>query len=94
MPGHRPVPRGDEQMPAPSIAMRRAAAIAEHNPGKLYKRNRSLLGMTHKQMHDYASTPEEGLPKKSPKNALMAAMMGKNKAVDRVAKAKMKGIKK
>ena len=39
-------------------------AIAEHSPGKLYKRNRGLLGMSHEQLHDFASTPTKGLPEK------------------------------
>lgn len=37
-------------------------AIAEHNPRKLYKRNRGLLGMSQGQLHDFASTKEKGLP--------------------------------
>lgn len=37
-------------------------AIAEHHPDKLYARNKSLLGMSHDQLHDFASTPERGLP--------------------------------
>jgi len=51
-------------MPAPSVAMRIATAIAEHHPEKLYKRNRGLLKMTHKQQHEFASTKESGLPYK------------------------------
>ena len=51
-------------MPAVSIAQRKAMAIAEHEPGKLKKRNRGLLGMSHDQLHDFASTPEKGLPEK------------------------------
>jgi hypothetical protein len=43
-------------MPAVSKKQRVAAAIAEHNSKKLYKRNRSMKGMTKKQLHDYAST--------------------------------------
>jgi hypothetical protein len=43
-------------MPAVSRKQQQAMAIAEHNPKKLYKRNRSLKGMTKKQLHDYAST--------------------------------------
>ena len=39
-------------------------AIAEHNPGKLYKRNRGLLGMDHSQLHDFAATPTKDLPEK------------------------------
>lgn len=56
-------------MPAPSKAMRIASAIAEHDPQKLYKRNRSLLKMTHEQLHDFASTPEKGLPWKKKKES-------------------------
>ena len=48
-------------MPATSKAQRRAIAIAEHAPKKLYKRNKSLLGMSRKDMHDFASTKEKGL---------------------------------
>jgi hypothetical protein len=51
-------------MPAPSKAMREAAAIAEHHPEELYARNKSLLKMTKSELHDYASTPEKGLPKR------------------------------
>jgi hypothetical protein len=54
-------------MPAPSKAMRKAAAIAEHEPQKLYKKNRSLLRMTHQQLHDFAATPEKGLPERKKK---------------------------
>lgn len=42
-------------------------AIAEHHPEKLKKRNRGLLKMSHQQLHDFASTPEKGLPMKKPK---------------------------
>ena len=52
-------------MPAPSKAMRKAAAIAEHAPSKLYERNKSLASMSQKSLHDYASTPEKHLPYKS-----------------------------
>jgi len=50
-------------MPAKSIAQRRAIAIASHHPEKLYSRNRSLLKMKRKDMHDFASTREKGLPR-------------------------------
>jgi len=39
-------------------------AIAEHQPGKLYKRNRSLLSMTRAQLHDFASGPVKGKGKR------------------------------
>jgi hypothetical protein len=45
------------------VAMR----IAEHDPDKLYKRNRNLLSLTHQQMHDFASTPTKDLPEKKKK---------------------------
>ncbi len=49
-------------MPAQSKAQRTAMAIAEHEPGKLYKRNKSMLSMTRDQLHDFASTKTKGLP--------------------------------
>lgn len=49
-------------MPAKSKVMRQAAAIAEHEPEKLYKRNRGLLKMSKKSLHDFASTREKALP--------------------------------
>jgi len=54
-------------MPAVSKKQRRAIAIAENEPGKLYKRNKGLLKMKKKDMHDYASTKEKGLPSKKSK---------------------------
>ena len=49
-------------MPAKSTAMRRASAIAEHHPNELYARNKGMLKMSHKQLHDFASTKEKGMP--------------------------------
>ena len=49
-------------MPATSVAQRKAMAIAEHNPSQLYDKNKSLLSMTHSQLHDFAATPQKGLP--------------------------------
>jgi hypothetical protein len=37
-------------------------AIAEHHPEDLNKKNKGLADMTHKQLHEFASTPEKGLP--------------------------------
>ena len=54
-------------MPAVSKAQREAMAIAEHEPSKLNAANRGLLKMSHKQLHDFASTKEKGLPKRAPK---------------------------
>lgn len=52
-------------MPALSRAQQIATSIAEHHPGKLYGRNKSLLSMSHKQLHEFASTRRTGLPKKA-----------------------------
>ena len=49
-------------MPSTSKSERRAMAIAEHHPDQLYARNRGLAKMTRSQLHDFASTPEKGLP--------------------------------
>jgi hypothetical protein len=56
-------------VPALSIKQRRAMAIAEHAPQKLKKANRGLLKMSHQQLHEFADTPEKGLPvrKKKPR---------------------------
>jgi len=51
-------------MPAVSKAQQEAMAIAEHAPEKLHAKNKGLLKMSHKQLHDFASTPRKGLPKK------------------------------
>lgn len=65
-------------MPAVSQAQATAMRIAEHAPGKLYKRNRSLLGMSKGQLHDFAATPSKGLPKraKSKKPTNIGDLMG------------------
>jgi hypothetical protein len=51
-------------VPALSQAQQQATAIAEHDPSKLYQRNKGLLGMRTQQLHDFAATPRTGLPKK------------------------------
>lgn len=37
-------------------------AIAEHNPSKLFARNRGVLKMSHSQLHDFASGSMKGKP--------------------------------
>ncbi len=64
-------------MPSTSQAMQQATAIALHEPGKLYKRNRGLLKMAKSDLHEYASTPRKGLPKsKHSKRTTLGEMMG------------------
>lgn len=52
-------------MPAKSKAQRQVMAIAEHHPDELYDKNKGLLSMSHKQLHDFADTKEKGLPERS-----------------------------
>ncbi len=54
-------------MPAVSEKQREVMAIAEHHPEKLHKENRGLLKMSHKQLHDFAST--KGLKKHGSKRS-------------------------
>ena len=42
-------------------------AIAEHEPEKLYKRNKGLKKMTKAKLSEFASTKEKKLPKKKAK---------------------------
>jgi hypothetical protein len=43
-------------MPAVSTKQREVMAIGEHHPEKLYAKNRGILKMSRKQLHDFAST--------------------------------------
>lgn len=58
-------------MPSVSQNQQIAMAIAEHEPGKLYKRNRGLLKMSKEDLDEFASTPRKGLPKKVTAGDLM-----------------------
>lgn len=39
-------------------------ALAEHHPDEVYAKNKSVLNMSHQQLHDFAATPQKGLPMK------------------------------
>lgn len=54
-------------MPAVSKAQQTAMQIAEHAPGKLYRRNRGMLKMSHQQLHDFAVGSEKGKPERKGK---------------------------
>jgi hypothetical protein len=56
-------------MPAVSEKQRRFMAIAEHEPGKLRGKKPN---MSQGQLHDFASTPEKGLPEKKGNRAMKA----------------------
>jgi hypothetical protein len=49
-------------MPAKSKKQAIMMAIAEHAPGELFERNKAVLDMPKKSMHDFATTPRKGLP--------------------------------
>ena len=51
-------------MPATSKAQAALMAIAEHDPDKLYAKNKSVAKMSRQQLHDFASTPRAGLPQR------------------------------
>jgi hypothetical protein len=53
-------------MPSVSKKQQQAMAIAEHEPDKLYAKNRGLLKMSHQQLHDFAATSRKGLPESAP----------------------------
>lgn len=57
-------------MPAVSERQREAMAIAEHHPKQVYGRNKSLLKMTHSQLHDFAATRGLGKARASEARAL------------------------
>ena len=44
-------------MPAVSVAQRRYFGMIEHDPSKA-----KASGMSHQQLHDFAATPDAGLP--------------------------------
>ncbi len=50
--------------PAVSKSQGRMMRIAEHEPGKLYARNKDVAKMKPGALHEYAQTKEKGLPKK------------------------------
>jgi hypothetical protein len=55
--------KGERGNPAFSVAQRKLMGLAEHNPSAVSAKNRGVLKMTHKQLHDFASTKDKGLPK-------------------------------
>jgi len=57
-------------MPAKSKKQRRAMAIAEHHPEKLYARNKDLAKMSKGQLRDYSTTSEKKLPLKAKRKKL------------------------
>ncbi len=60
-------------MPAKSRKQQQMMAIAEHNPGALYAKNKGVLNMSHEQLHDFAAT--KGAPKVAKPKAAKAPKM-------------------
>ena len=52
-------------MPSKSKAQQQVFAIAEHAPKKLYKKNKGVLKIGKKKLHDFASTPTSTLPERA-----------------------------
>lgn len=50
-------------MPSLSVPQRRLMGLAEHHPEEVSAKNRGVLKMSHRQLHDFASTSEKDLPK-------------------------------
>ena len=48
--------------PAISEKQRKAMAIAEHSPEKLYKRNKAMTKMSKKQLSEFARKSTKGSP--------------------------------
>lgn len=59
-------------MPATSEKQRIAMAIAEHQPNKLYTKNKGMLKMTHRQLHEFATKIKKG--KKAKRNKYSEAL--------------------
>jgi hypothetical protein len=49
-------------MPAKSRSQQVTAAIAEHDPSKLYARNRGMASMKLSDLHEFASGSMKGKP--------------------------------
>ena len=62
-------------MPAVSKAQQIAMAIAEHEPSKLYARNKGMLKMSHSQLHDFAATKRKKLPTRKEKMVPLSSLM-------------------
>src|SRR6267143_1002599 len=45
-----------------AVAVAITLSIAEHEPDKLYAKNKGLLKMSTSQLHDFAATKRKGLP--------------------------------
>ena len=60
-------------MPAVSRKQQQMMAIAEHAPEKLYKRNRGVLEMGKKKLHEFASTKRRGLPEKKKRKKMQTS---------------------
>jgi hypothetical protein len=54
-------------VPSVSKKQRRMFAIAEHHPEKLFGKNKGVLKMGKKSLHDFAKTKEKKLPYKKKK---------------------------
>jgi len=54
-------------MPSVSVAQRKLMGLALHHPENVKKKNRGILKMSGVALHEFATTPEKGLPYKKKK---------------------------
>ena len=64
-------------MPAKSAKQQMMMAIAEHEPSKLYKKNKGVLKMGKEKMHEFASTKRKNLPTSKDMETAMKKKMNK-----------------
>ena len=64
-------------MPATSKKQSRFFRWAEHNPGQAKAEGKYPTGMSKSDMHDFAATPDKGLPEKAGPLTRAARMKGK-----------------
>ena len=64
-------------MPSSSEKQRIAMAIAEHEPEKLYRKNKGLKKMTHQQLHEFASKVKKAKGMRKKKKSPYAEALAK-----------------
>ncbi len=74
-------------MPAKSRAEQQLMAIAEHHPSEVSAKNRGVLKMSHRQLHDFAVGSEAGKPVHVPKPRTLHPALAARAAAVKIAHA-------
>jgi hypothetical protein len=61
------------------VAQRKLMGLAEHHPEEVSAKNKGVLSMSKSDLHDFASTPEKGLPKRKKKSEYQKAYEKRHK---------------